>query len=181
MSNISLACNPTISSALCEKSDNLTREALANHCQKLTCSNGGMYISLSNGHCGCVCPNGFKGDSCLDLVDRSMCNCANGGRCVEIANDTYTCRCPLGYLGNKCQYTIEDLHPKVSNLLDYPPLGPKLTNNKLTVDLNKYLLCMVNNCANGGICLKEIESGSSLCFCSHNFAGQYCEKKCINC
>lgn len=30
------------------------------HCEELQCLNGGMYMTLSSGHCGCVCPEGYK-------------------------------------------------------------------------------------------------------------------------
>lgn len=180
INNITLSCNPTISSAMCDSMSNQTRESLLKRCSNLSCQNGGMYISLSNGHCGCVCPNGFKGDSCQDLIDRAACRCANGGRCVQVINDTFTCMCPLGMLGSQCQFSMMDIQPKVSNLVKLPgdsASPPSLDESKHKNGFKNYILCSTNICFNGGLCLQQVDNLSRRkCFCSDNFGGKYCER-----
>jgi len=65
-----------------QKSDKNTTETES--CQNLQCENGGMFIGLTSGHCGCLCPHGYRGQMCEKLFDPNLCNCANGGRCVKI-------------------------------------------------------------------------------------------------
>ncbi|XP_070576385.1 blastula protease 10-like [Ptychodera flava] len=60
------------------------------HCGGVvTCSNGG-YVGKD---CTCVCPNGFMGDTCDDLVNQSVC----GGKITVTSTGTVT---SLNYPGN---------------------------------------------------------------------------------
>jgi len=132
-----------------------------------------MYLTLSSGHCGCVCLIGWGGEQCERLVLESQCHCANGGRCVSVSNGSFACECPIGFFGGQCQYDVEAVQPKVGNLVDFPF---RKNFERRTNQFGRFALCSANLCLNGGLCIRDIQTDKRKCLCTDNFVGQYCER-----
>lgn len=89
-----------------------------------TCKLSGRNILLSlsiSGQCEnffgsfkCLCPAGWTGQTCGQLVDHcSNTTCANGGECISIVLG-YVCDCSnTGFQGTHCDININDCIGKV--------------------------------------------------------------------
>ena len=73
-------------------------------CADHECLNGGMQ-TIEFGRCSCICPEGYVGSHCDEIVN---CTddpefCVNGGVCLN-----GQCDCPEGYVGDSCQF-VQDI------------------------------------------------------------------------
>lgn len=72
------------------------------HCENLTCENGGVCRETGGGSIICDCAEGFSGKRC----EQNMCQdyCKNGANCI-IKNSSPKCECLEGYQGDSCEFT----------------------------------------------------------------------------
>lgn len=75
------------------------------HCENLTCENGGVCRETGGGSIICDCAEGFSGKRC----EQNMCEdyCKNGGNCI-IKNSSPKCECLQGFQGDNCEFTCAD-------------------------------------------------------------------------
>jgi len=146
-------------------------------CDTLACLNGGMYLSLTSGLCGCVCARGYGGRDCSALIDKRLCRCANGGRCVVVKQldepDAFACECPLGFLGAHCQYSISQIQ-----YTEAKRITRNLANELLQLD--RLVLCTSDDepyCQHNGLCMEDVVTNTKTCYCVDNWMGPRCDNR----
>ena len=73
-----------------------------NYCELSACSHGATCLNRDGGF-SCLCPAGYGGDLCTDVIDACATNpCLNGGRCVAEGAGQSSCRCPAFFGGVDC-------------------------------------------------------------------------------
>ncbi|XP_072030154.1 EGF-like repeat and discoidin I-like domain-containing protein 3 [Amphiura filiformis] len=92
-------------------------------CPPNFCSNGGTCISDTEAVTGfCLCPDGFGGIDCTDIVPvdggdgdnvTEICPvdfCQNGGTCLpDPTTNVSTCQCASQFIGSRCETSLEDV------------------------------------------------------------------------
>ncbi|XP_072022967.1 uncharacterized protein [Amphiura filiformis] len=91
-------------------------------CPPNFCSNGGTCISDTEAVTGfCLCPDGFGGIDCTDIVpvgegdggnETEICPvdfCQNGGTCQpDPTTNVSTCQCASQFIGSRCEMSLEE-------------------------------------------------------------------------
>ncbi|XP_076372429.1 protein slit-like isoform X3 [Tachypleus tridentatus] len=150
-------------------------------CYTFPCRNGATCISKPLREYECICPPGYHGNHCEQVIDACYGNpCENGGTCKVLEAGRFSCHCPAGFDGYHCENNIDDC---ISN---------KCENNGTCIDLVQAYECrclvgytgeycekkidfcskQFNPCKNGATCVDHTTHYS--CECPEGFQGENC-------
>jgi len=127
----------------------------------------------------CVCPEGYTGQFCEEIIDNCVDNaCLNGASCVNGIN-SYTCSCTSGWTGNLCQTSVDDCSNSpclngatcVDGHETYTcECPPGYNGANCQININE---CANNPCNNGGTCTDGVNGFT--CSCASGWIGPTCE------
>ncbi|KAG8591317.1 hypothetical protein GDO81_000120 [Engystomops pustulosus] len=111
--------------------------------------------------------------------------CENGGTCTNMPFlNTYHCMCPVEYSGHDCviekcfdeaHYVHYDNGESWARIHKGKVEQCTCKNSKIECHSGeRYTVCPVNPCLNGGACRLMINSGSPVCSCRGRFVGKFC-------
>ncbi|XP_031565635.1 fibropellin-1-like isoform X2 [Actinia tenebrosa] len=157
--------------------------SLFEHGSKNPCLHGGEVQEFPNGTFLCMCPVGFKGKTCRDLLYCHSNPCHNNGTCIEDAHG-FKCICPKGFKGCTC----EEFTSCEPNPCENDGICIQIDNNFNCACKPGYQgerckdadPCFINPCLNSGTC--TIIRGKANCSCTAHYGGDYCqvEKVCYD-
>lgn len=169
----SCQCPPNFTGALCEVSLLATTTKSPSSitlCPSTitTCKNGGTCLLLNGTTVICKCSVDFTGPYCetslasttppaVALCPSGTTICKNGGSCFILNGVSIICKCPSNFTGQYCETSL-------------------IASTTTSTSPPAVALCPIGSslCQNGGSCF--ILSGvSTICKCTPNFSGTYCE------
>jgi hypothetical protein len=116
------------------------------------CQNGGSCLTDAYNHPICICPDGYFGPFCENLLcENGSCldgkctneTCSNDGICIQLENENqFQCICKEGFTGKNCEINVDP--------------------------------CYSLPCQNGGFC-SSFSSDGFTCSCQAQFSGTFCE------
>ena len=127
----------------------------------------------------CVCPPGYAGPSCEQVIDRcvAMEPCRNGGLCTNTNTSTlFQCRCPIGFKGKICKQLDVPCPPDVcpGGSRCYVAGGNRSVCACMepSCGLTWAEVCPPSTCQNGGVCVWN--GLTNQCLCPPGTAGVSC-------
>ncbi|XP_044151667.1 LOW QUALITY PROTEIN: hepatocyte growth factor activator [Bufo gargarizans] len=111
--------------------------------------------------------------------------CKNGGTCTNMPFlHAYHCMCPVEYSGHDCEiakcfdeahYVHYDNGESWARIHKAKVEQCTCTNSRIDCHSgDRYTVCTVNPCLNGGACRLMISTGMPVCACRGEFVGKYC-------
>lgn len=161
------------------------------HCQDMTCQNGGVCRKTDRNNSGCDCPDGFTGRMCENDICQGY--CSPNGKC-RVGVRGPSCVCEEGYTGARCHERVTrkcyNGGTSTTNGLDSKCMCPaRFSGESCEMDLceseelplecvslpaNRTSDCSDLQCRNGGMC-KIGDDGKPSCYCQNGYGGDLCE------
>ena len=161
----------------------------AGACEFVTCQNEGTCVSTNSSHFTCLCPVGYSGNTCGDIID--LCQviepCVNGACTTTNSAMCYTCSCYPGYTGHNCSEHVceeTDCHHGVCVFTEGNGTSCVCNTGFTGPFCETEIDYCQEECSGNGNCTFNISSSSDAkgyCECLPEWTGDQCETKVSYC